>query len=389
MDSNYILLAFGVVILLSYSFDHIGKRLNLPSVVLLLGAGMLVQPLLEHYSLQIPYIEIILPTIGTLALLLIVLEGSLELTISEQNKGVIFKTFLSSAIGVLLGSIAIGGLLIYLFDLPLKIAFVNAIPLSVISSAVAIPSVVHLRKADKDYVIYESTYSDILGILLFNYVVFAETFTIKSAFTFSFSFLFIIVISIVCSLLLVFYLNNIKHHVRFLPIFAVILIAYAIAKSFHQSPLIIIMIFGLTMNNTHLFIKGFLENKFNTESLRLDLINFKMIGAEMVFILRTLFFLLFGFSIDLKLLLGWNNILLAIYVFIIIIILRVLTLSFIARSQLKTLLFFAPRGLITILLFLSIPPEYESPIVSEGVVTIIVLLTVFFMIFGSRFSSKT
>ena len=46
-----------------------------------------------------------------------------------------------------------------------------SIPLSIISSAVAIPSASALLNHEKEFVIYESTFSDILGIMIFNYAI--------------------------------------------------------------------------------------------------------------------------------------------------------------------------------------------------------------------------
>ena len=42
---------------------------------------------------------------------------------------------------------------------------IYSIPLSIISSAVAIPSAASLLKHQKEFVIYESTFSDILGVI--------------------------------------------------------------------------------------------------------------------------------------------------------------------------------------------------------------------------------
>ena len=50
-------------------------------------------------------------------------------------------------------------------------AIIYATPLSIISSAVAIPSSAGLRQQEKEFVVYESTFSDILGIMLFNYAI--------------------------------------------------------------------------------------------------------------------------------------------------------------------------------------------------------------------------
>jgi len=52
------------------------------------------------------------------------------------------------------------------------------------------------------------------------------------------------------------------------------------------------------------------------------------------------------------------------------------------------LLFFSPRGLITILLFLSIPLVSRIPLISEEVVTLVILLTMFLLIIGNMIHKK-
>ena len=59
-------------------------------------------------------------------------------------------------------------------DITVKAALVNAIPLSIISSAIAIPSVDQIGKSKREFIVYESIFSDIFGILIFNFVVFTD-----------------------------------------------------------------------------------------------------------------------------------------------------------------------------------------------------------------------
>jgi hypothetical protein len=44
---------------------------------------------------------------------------------------------------------------------------------------------------------------------------------------------------------------------------------------------------------------------------------------------------------------------------------------------------FAPRGLITILLFISIPSASRLPLINEEVITIVILFTIFIMMIGN------
>ena len=47
------------------------------------------------------------------------------------------------------------------------------------------------------------------------------------------------------------------------------------------------------------------------------------------------------------------------------------------------LFFFSPRGLITILLFLSIPVSSRIPLINEEVVTVVILMTIFLLMIGN------
>jgi hypothetical protein len=52
------------------------------------------------------------------------------------------------------------------------------------------------------------------------------------------------------------------------------------------------------------------------------------------------------------------------------------------------LVLFMPRGLITILLFLSIPLTSRIPLITEEVITLVILMTIFILMFGNIISKK-
>jgi potassium/hydrogen antiporter len=110
----------------------------------------------------------ILPSLGTVGLILIVLEGTLELELSQAKLPIIKKTFWA-AFYQLFFSV---GLIAFLFTTVLQCsvlqALINATPFAVVSSAIAIPSAEGLSAHRREFIIYESTFSDILGIMLFN-----------------------------------------------------------------------------------------------------------------------------------------------------------------------------------------------------------------------------
>jgi hypothetical protein len=71
-----------------------------------------------------------------------------------------------------------------------------------------------------------------------------------------------------------------------------------------------------------------------------------------------------------------------------IFIFRALFFRIVLRLPLNPLLYFAPRGLITILLFFSIPSILLLPFINVGIVTQVIFLTILMMTFGNMIFSR-
>ena len=109
----------------------------------------------------------LIPVLGTIGLVLIVLEGALELDIRKEKLGLILSGFFAAFIVLTLNIILLKVFFTTILKIPNDPATLYAIPLSIISSAVVIPSASGLLTKDKEFVIYESTFSDILGVVIF------------------------------------------------------------------------------------------------------------------------------------------------------------------------------------------------------------------------------
>jgi Kef-type K+ transport system membrane component KefB len=261
-------------------------------------------------------------------------------------------------------------------------ALIHAIPLSVISSAIAIPSVQNMDAEKKEFVIYESTFSDILGIIAFNYFVMDHSSGVSALLGFSWDLILILIISIVSTVALVLLLNHATTHVRFFLTFSIIILAYSIAKYLHLPSLFLVLCFGLVLNNFKLFdypqVHKFLSfNKLNDVTKEL-----KLMTAETAFIIRTFFFLLFGYSLNMSLLKSQDVIIVGLLIIALTIFLRFIFLKFLLKVDSTPLSLIAPRGLITILLFYSIPKEQRLAELSEGVLFIVIVLTGLSMTIG-------
>lgn len=389
MSAYEILFLLSALVLFSYLFDLFAKKSKIPSVLLLLGSGIGLKYLSEYFGLMLPAIDILLSILGTVGLVLIVLEGALELSLKKDKMNLV-KSALGSAFFILL--FTVGGtatLFYYLTGQSIQICLVNAVPMGIISSAIAIPSVANLSSKKKEFVIYESSVSDILGIIFFNFVIVNESFTFSAVAQLGLETIVMLIISVVFSVLLIWLLGKITHHVKFFLIISMLLMVYAIGKFSHLSSLVIVLIFGLSMNNASNIEWPWFRKYFVYPNLKKDLDQFIQLSAESAFLLRTFFFLLFGFSMNLAQLIENEVLMIGSLVLLIIYIVRAFYLKAFARTDLIPELFITPRGLISILLFLSIPESMRLTDTSEGILLFIIITTSIIMTFGLMITGKT
>ena len=139
--TSTIIISICALVLIAYLFDLSSSKTRIPSVILLLISGGLVRLITKWVGIELPDPQVILPVLGTVGLILIVLEGSLELQLHKSKLPVIFKSFWVAFLPVLVLSLLGAWALQYLGFPDYKMNLVNVIPLFVISSAIAIPSI--------------------------------------------------------------------------------------------------------------------------------------------------------------------------------------------------------------------------------------------------------
>lgn len=376
-----IIITFCILLLIAYVFDLTASKTKIPSVILLLLLGWSVRQLTVLLDIQLPDFSPILPVLGTVGLILIVLEGSLELELNKSKIGLIRKSFL----GALVPMIALAFLLAFAFryfgNFGLKDSLTNAIPFCVISSAIAIPSVRNLSSHNKEFVIYESSLSDILGVLIFNFLALNETIDISSFGNFGLQLLIITIVSFIATIGLSFLLSKIEHHIKFVPIILLVVLIYAVSKFYHLPGLIFILIFGLSIGNLDELKRYKWIEKFKPDVLNREVIKFKELTIEGAFLIRALFFLLFGYLIETSEVLNADTFIWALAIVFFIFTFRTIQLK-LSKLPLQPLLFVAPRGLITILLFLSIEPTHTISLVNKSLIIQVIILTALIMMFG-------
>lgn len=176
-------------------------------------------------------------------------------------------------------------------------------------------------------------------------------------------------------------MNRIEHHIKFIPIILLIILIYAVSKIYHLPGLIFILFFGLFIGNLAGLKRFNWSDQFNLDELINEVKKLKELTAEGTFLVRTLFFLLFGYLIETSEVLNLDTLLWAFGIVISIFSLRVIQLK-LSKLPLYPLLFVAPRGLITILLFLSIEPTQTISLVNKSLIIQVITLAALVMMFG-------
>jgi Kef-type K+ transport system membrane component KefB len=343
--------------------------------------------LVDAFQIHLPDLSIVLPAIGTVGLILIVLEGALELELSKHKMPIIKNAALMALVPLFLLCFIVAGVYSYMNDCPLKTALANVIPLSVISSAIAIPSARNLSQSLREFVTYESSLSDIIGVVFFNFVVLNSEIDSSTFGVFILQLLSIIIFSFLATILLSFLLGKIRHHVKFIPIILMIILIYFIAKSFHLPALIFILLFGLFLSNTDLWSQNKFAHNLRPAIVKKEVHRFHGVIMEIAFLVRSLFFLLFGFSITAAEIFNPTTIIWAMAICAVIYLIRLIFLKLLSIKDFS-LVAMAPRGLITVLLFLSIPIEETLPFFNKALVVQIVVLSALIMMFSSIMSKK-
>ncbi|MEZ4929950.1 MAG: hypothetical protein R2777_08065 [Chitinophagales bacterium] len=152
MDIKYILVIFSLLIIFSYIFDEIARKTKFPSVILLMATGILARAVADYFGVQVMYLDQIIPVMGTIGLILIVLEGALELEVRRDKLPIIIKGFVAALVILLVSVAAISYFFNAYLGMPKAMALMNSIPLAVISSAVAILGANALSPLNKEFV---------------------------------------------------------------------------------------------------------------------------------------------------------------------------------------------------------------------------------------------
>ncbi len=378
LTSYNLIIAASAIIILSFFFGEVARKTNIPSVLMLIVLGISLKFGLDAMGLDNLNFFPILEILGIVGLIMIVLEAALELELKKEKYIPIAKALFIALIG-LVASLWIAAVILHEFvpGMSMSAAYLYATPLSILSSAIIIPSVNGLSESKREFHIYESTFSDILGIMVFYFLAGQlDAAEHSSGFAgFAGNVVLTIILSLIASYLIVLVFQNIKTNVKLFLLIAVLLLLYSLGKQMHLSSLIIILIFGLLIANKHLFFRGPLARWLDEHKAEEIYEGLHVITMETAFVVRTFFFVIFGVTISLASLASVNVAIISGLIILSIYLIRFIILRIFIGKDIIPQLFVAPRGLITILLFYAIPQEAIVPGFEPGILLFIIIGT--------------
>lgn len=372
------IIGISVIIIISYFFNIISKKTNIPSVLMLIGFGILIKQGMKFIGFSTGEMLFnVLELLGIVGLIMIVLEASLDLRLSKEKWPTIWKSFSVAILSLVLSSLACAFIINYFIIPSFFTSLIYAVPLATLSSAIIIPSVGGLSVPKKEFMVYEGTFSDILGIMFFYFLIGnaeAENASMVAIDVFG-NITLTVVLSIIISYALVLIFQKMTSQVKLFLLISVLLILYSVGKLFHLSSLLIILIFGLVLNNHELFFRGFLKKWIQPKKVKRILDDFHLVTIESAFVVRTFFFVVFGITITLSSLYDLEIAIISLFVLLLLFSIRFIMLKIFVQKNLFPQVFIAPRGLITILLFFAIPDEFKNEDFDSGILLYTIIIS--------------
>ena len=149
LSTYHYIIIFSLTIIISYLFNVYSKKTGIPSVLLLIGLGIVINYCLRFMGIEKPNLFPILEVLGVVGLILIVLEAALDLELVKNKMPLITKSFFVALIGLIGTSYICALSFSYLLDVSLIHALLYTIPLSILSSAIILPSIEDLNEEKK------------------------------------------------------------------------------------------------------------------------------------------------------------------------------------------------------------------------------------------------
>ncbi len=380
MDLTFFFALLGGLLVLAFVANRLVRFTRVPDVIILMATGVLIGPVLHWVNPDI--FRGATRGFGSLALILILFEGGLDLRLAEILKH-FGSGFFLSLFSYVLAMAAVAGTCRLALHFPWIDALLIGAALGCISSSTLIPVLqqVNLRREVRVTLLLEASFGDALAVLavttLLDLASGGSTLPRNIAWSLGSS----LILAVACGILagmLWSYLLPVLSEERFWHVltFAAVLLVYSGVHFLKGNDLIAVLVFGLTLTNLPAVRQRlhfdqtegsdwFSETPIQQPHGRApshSIDQMLTFHGELAFLLRTFFFVLLGTLVDSAGL--RRDLLLASLCFSAILAARavVVTAGRLAWRDFSTLecelmLWFVPRGLITAVLGIQV---YES-----------------------------
>ncbi len=375
MKSTELVIFIGLLVFVSHLFTGLFEKKRIPDVLLLMMIGLVIGPILGLVNAEA--FGVLTDVFTTVTLAFILFHGGLDLRISAM------RAAMKGTMALTLGNFFVTTIVVG----PPLTAFTLGAILGGTSSAVVIPLVqlLHMQESSKTILVLESALSDVLCIVFV--LAFGEAYksqelnvmqmvgNILSSFTLAG--IIGIAGALVWSAVLA-KVRTLKNSMFTTPAF--VFVVYGLSELLGFSGAISALAFGISLANIDLFPMRYIR-RIRKEGLETLNDTEKQFFAEIVFLLKTFFFVFIGVSIR------FSNVwtmLLGVLLTVVIYIMRIPTVKFSVRQPLPTvdltvMAAMVPKGLAAAVLA-GVPLHLGMPngdLVRDLVYTVILTSIVF------------
>lgn len=355
MNESFLLIAFTSLFIGSFFIYRFSEKVKFPAVLLLIALGVLVKLSVDFFAIKIEseLIQSVLHIACDVGLTILLLRSSFHLKMEKDKMGLIKKSFLISLVGIGVTSVAIGAFLMYIFpSASWHVAALFALAFAVLNDTAQPILSERFTKSKSDFLQYEQGFSQIIGIIVFYFLMGADGMIDKTsqAWDVVATAFLSIGLALLLSYFLVWLLLHIQTKFRTLLTIAVLALLFAIGENLALSSLLMVVTFAFVLNHTTFFFRGPLKRVFRKKKTKLIVAQFRNLTSELTLLTNTFFFIAFGFGLALASIFHIEILVNSAVIVAIIYAVRYLSLRFLAREYLFPSLFIAPKGLSTLVL---------------------------------------
>lgn len=377
MDLVSFFALLGGLLVLAFLANRLVRFTRVPDVIILMATGVLIGPTMHWVNPEI--FRGVIHGFGSLALMLILFEGGLDLKLREILRHFAPGFFLS-LFSYILSAAAIAVACRFALHFSWLGALLIGAVLGCISSSIVLPVLqqVNLRREVKVTLLVEASFGDAFAVLAVTTLLDVASGGSAAPKAIAWALGSSLILSVCCGILagmLWSYLLPVLSEERFWHVltFAAVLLVYSGVHFLKGNELVSVLVFGLTLSNFPAVRKRIhidesvgdwfseIPVKGRDSSVPGGFQHDQMLTfhGELAFLLRTFFFVLLGMLVDFAGL--RKNIVLALLCFVAILVTRVLAIQLgrpvwkgFSPLERELMIWFVPRGLITAVLAIEV-----------------------------------